>query len=1426
MSIADIRAALGISTAPLTCWEWQIAKGISDDRMALQCRYYPRECWLTQAMVDDLTKYSGQTKTIKDWCETKTLAINGNWWSWTNPADGKIHLPNAVRKLTQLTTLNIINYPVEVIDPWIANFTSLENLVILSSKLESLPPSIGSFSKLKKLIISGYDTKAPITTMPDDIVSLVSLEKLAITNTNITQLPTNFEKLNKLTSISLRNNRLTSLPEKIGDISMLAGTVNEPYVSSLYAQQWWTYFTGTHTNKYLFFGNTNTHWYYTGSLDLSGNQLAYLPTSITKLTNLVGIDLSGNPLTWSGALPALPSDFWELVTMQEFVLDNTQIATLPASFSGLTNLRSVVIANNPNLTQLPTHFGMLSHLSQLQLTGNGITSLPESFGDLPVFKSIYPTGPDSILFWDNTYLNLQDNKLESLPMSSIAKFKNQWLQRLDLPGNRMKSFPSNIEDLDTLQQLNLSANVMTGGWVTNLEKVKANYVILRQNQLSAIPNIFGSGSFPNLKILDLTANSLSDLPPSFGQLSTLRNLSLVSNTFTAFPESLTDLVNLDTLSIYGNSIQIVPPSIGKMQGLRTLSFSAGYPSSARNPLISLPKEIWDLVNLGTLAIGWHQLTSLPDSFDKLTKLTSLNLYSGLSNNNLKTLNQLYPSGISKKEYNITPTGQGVKIGERQDGNQRYVWITVGLLACDLLPSEIAELNTLTSSSWSDIDWCTGTASIDLSNKNLSTVPSGLVKLTWLKNIDLSHNQLASIPLFPAMERLNISHNNISSNFGNVPFSGNPMLPNTLKFLDISHNAITYLYLDGTSIQEVQANDNVLNYIPLDLTSLKKVNVANNQITQVNLMQCYIYCWFPVLLNLEQLDISNNRVSSFALTGSQIPKLKYLDLSSNTGAKSLSDLYVSSGSALTKIEAMMTTNDETVTIKSLGDGSPLQITVLPSYANECGITESDLQEIKTIPAFQWYWNYSANKWCSMDKLSLVNHGIPYLPEWFWKLKNLTELDLWGNSLTTLPASLSWLTKLERLSIRQNNFTAFPEVITTLTNLRELYIDNVLISWISGWFYSDMNDTNSFYYNGYPAVLWNQITQIPDSIRNLTRLQKFKLKWNAITDLGDGFAQLPLVGALDLSYNQLSSLPDNFGQLTEITSLRLNNNKLIWLSPTFGNLTNLKELFIKWGNNKLLSLPDNFWDLRNLGFQATTQSSQTLDLSEQALSSLPPGFGQFPYLYELNLSDNNLTSLPPWFGNMPRLWILKIQNTKLNSNGRTIGWISWALPDSFTGMTSIYLMNLAGNDITSLGAFLQSTTWTNWMYLDISDNAITSLPENIGNIRIQSIELHTNKLSTLPDSFSKIPLYWLKLDNNDVLTHLPESFSGMTTLTKLEMNNTAIVHLPRDFDKLRNLVELNIQDGELEDLPDSFGKLPKLERLDLGGNKITVSSWKFW
>lgn len=186
-------------------------------------------------MADDLNKYSSQSKSIDAWCKTKTLTLsNYNLATYAiipvtpDTNDGKIHLPNGVRKLNQLTSLTINNYPVEVIDPWISNLANLEELIILSPKLESLPSSLGYLTNLKKLIISGYSAKAPINKFPDSLVNLASLEKLAITQTNITELPTNFEKLNQLTSLSLKNNNLTSLPEKIGDISTLIGTVNEP----------------------------------------------------------------------------------------------------------------------------------------------------------------------------------------------------------------------------------------------------------------------------------------------------------------------------------------------------------------------------------------------------------------------------------------------------------------------------------------------------------------------------------------------------------------------------------------------------------------------------------------------------------------------------------------------------------------------------------------------------------------------------------------------------------------------------------------------------------------------------------------------------------------------------------------------------------------------------------------------------------------------------------------------------------------------------------------------------------------------------------------------------------------------------------------------------------------------------------------------
>lgn len=198
------------------------------------------------------------------------------------------------------------------------------------------------------------------------------------------------------------------------------------------------------------------------------------------------------------------------------------------------------------------------------------------------------------------------------------------------------------------------------------------------------------------------------------------------------------------------------------------------------------------------------------------------------------------------------------------------------------------------------EWCTGTTSINLSNKNLTVVPNGLAKLKSLKNINLSNNKLTSIPLFPAAEQLNVSQNKFSGFFGNKTYN-TFMLTGAIKSLDISHNYITTLSLERTSINNLQANNNQLTSIDLTYAPLRTVNVAHNNISQFSLVT---YFWdlksYPAS-NIESLDLSHNSIASFVLTGSQTPKLKYLDLRSNTGAKSLSELYTSSGTAITQSE---------------------------------------------------------------------------------------------------------------------------------------------------------------------------------------------------------------------------------------------------------------------------------------------------------------------------------------------------------------------------------------------------------------------------------------------------------------------------------------------------------------------------------------------
>jgi Leucine-rich repeat (LRR) protein len=107
-------------------------------------------------------------------------------------------------------------------------------------------------------------------------------------------------------------------------------------------------------------------------LDLSSNQLTYLPESIGNLTNLTWLKLGGNTYDRDELGNRTDELDWALFN---------KIKILPESIGNLNKLTSLNVSSN-QLTTLPESIGILSELTSLNVSSNQLTTLPESIGNL------------------------------------------------------------------------------------------------------------------------------------------------------------------------------------------------------------------------------------------------------------------------------------------------------------------------------------------------------------------------------------------------------------------------------------------------------------------------------------------------------------------------------------------------------------------------------------------------------------------------------------------------------------------------------------------------------------------------------------------------------------------------------------------------------------------------------------------------------------------------------------------------------------------------------------------------------------------------------------------------------------------------------------------------------------------------------------
>lgn len=103
----------------------------------------------------------------------------------------------------------------------------------------------------------------------------------------------------------------------------------------------------------------------------------------------------------------------------------------------------------------------------------------------------------------------------------------------------------------------------------------------------------------------------------------------------------------------------------------------------------------------------------------------------------------------------------------------------------------------------------------------------------------------------------------------------------------------------------------------------------------------------------------------------------------------------------------------------------------------------------------------------------------------------------------------------------------------------------------------------------SLSYNKLTEIPESIFNLTKLKKLNLSSNRLTELPGSIAKLTNLTTLSLWNNKLTDIPESITKLTNLTRLDLSYNQLMKLPESIVNLTKLKELDLS--NNPIKTPP---------------------------------------------------------------------------------------------------------------------------------------------------------------------------------------------------------------------------------------------------------------
>lgn len=466
--------------------------------------------------------------------------------------------------------------------------------------------------------------------------------------------------------------------------------------------------------------------------------------------------------------------------------------------------------------------------------------------------------------------------------------------QLNLAGRNLGEVPQcvwriNVDVPEEANQ-NLSFSSTERWW----EQTDLTKLIISSNKLQSLSDDLRL--LPALTVLDIHDNQLTSLPSAIRELDNLQKLNVSHNRLNMLPEEITSLKNLKVLHLQHNELTCIPEGFEHLSSLEDLDLS-------NNRLATVPAGFALLSSLLRLNLSSNQLKTLPAEISRMQRLKHLDCDSNLLETvppdmgSMESLELLYLRRNKLRVLPDFPSSRQLKelhLGENQIEmlGAEHLQHLQAILVLDLrgnklrsVPEEMALLQSLER--------------LDLSNNDISSLPCSLGNL-HLKFLALEGNPLRTVRREIIAKGTQEVLKYLRSKIKDDGTSQNDSVPETamtlpsesrvnvhaivtLKLLDYSDKQAALIPDDifdaakSNAITSINFSKNQLCEIPKRIIELKEmisdVNLSFNKLSCISQELC-------LLQKLTFLDLRNNFLSSLPEEMSSLTKLQTINLSFN------------------------------------------------------------------------------------------------------------------------------------------------------------------------------------------------------------------------------------------------------------------------------------------------------------------------------------------------------------------------------------------------------------------------------------------------------------------------------------------------------------------------------------------------------------------